>query len=83
MITPGSSVEKAITFQVADVHKPLLSISACADMGFECTLGQTGGFLRDVVTGECIPLERKDNLYVLQAWVRQDPDRCQGFPRQV
>ena len=74
MMTIGSEKSKLITFQVADVHKPLLSISGCADMGFDCYLGKAGGHLRDRDSGEMIPLERRENLYVMRAWVRQDPN---------
>ena len=73
VMTFGSMITKNITFQVADVHKPLLSISQCADLGYECQLGKSGGFLIDGVTGERIALMRKDNLYILKTWVRQDP----------
>ena len=73
VMTVGSPQPKRITFQVADVHKPLLSISGCADMGFDCFLGQSGGKLRDRVNGELIPLERHGSLYTLRMWVRQDP----------
>jgi hypothetical protein len=45
VMTVGSLQAKRITFQVADVHKPLLSISGCADMGFDCFLGQYGARL--------------------------------------
>jgi hypothetical protein len=74
MMTLGSNAAKKIVFQVADVHKPLLSISRCADMGFRCHLGKEGGFMEDTVTGEHIPLHRRDNLYVMRAWVRSDPN---------
>ena len=74
LMTVGSKEPKKIVFQVADVHKPLLSISRCADMGFDCHLGKTGGYLEDTVTGERIPLARKDNLYTMRAWIRRDPD---------
>ena len=74
VMTVGSLQPKRITFQVADVHKPLLSISGCADMGFDCFLGQNGGQLRDRVTGELIPLERHGSLYTVRMWVRQDPN---------
>ena len=57
-MTLGSMIPKRITFQIADVHKPLLSISACSDMGYECYLGKNGGTLDDTVTGEIIPLQR-------------------------
>ena len=73
MMTIGSNSCKSIVFQVADVHKPLLSISGCADMGFDCYLGDKGGHLLDRQTGEQIPLERRENLYIMRAWIRQDP----------
>jgi hypothetical protein len=40
------------------------------DAGFECLLAKEGGFMRDIETGEMIPLTRRGNLYVLKAWVR-------------
>ena len=42
-------------------------------MGYDCYLGERGGKLLDRITGEVIPLERKENLYILRAWIRQDP----------
>ena len=52
MMTAGSNAMKKITFQVADVHMPLLAIGKIADQGFECILGKTGGRLIDQITGE-------------------------------
>ena len=72
VMTVGTLAPKRIVFQVAAVHKPLLSISGCADMGFDCFLGKEGGSLRDRTTGETIPLIRKGSLYVVRMWVRQD-----------
>ena len=72
--TVGSLQPKRITYQVADVHKSQLSISSCADMGFDFFLGENGGQLRDRVTGELIPLERQGSLYTVRMWVRQDPN---------
>ena len=73
IMTIGSRSCKRIVFQVADVHKALLSTSGCADMGFDCYSGDKGGYLLDKHSGENIPLERRDNLYVMPAWIRQDP----------
>ena len=78
MMSEDSDVPKKITFQCADVHKALLSVSRVADLGYACTLGKFGGFLEDTVTGEKIPLHRRGNLYVMKAWVRADPA---GFVR--
>ena len=72
-MTLGSRSCKRIVLQVADVHKPLLSISGCVDMGFDCYLGDQGGYLLDRHSDEKIPLERRGNLYIMRAWIRQDP----------
>ena len=81
MMTKGASLPKRITFQVADVHKTLLSITRAADVGYECHLNAKGGYLWDTFTGESIPIAREGNLYTMKAWVRVDPDA--GFARQA
>ena len=73
VMTVGSMIPKQITLQVADVHKPLLSITACSDMGFDCYLSKEGGSLRNRMTGEVIPLERRGFLYSSRMWGGQDP----------
>ena len=75
---------KRIHFQVADVHKCLLSVTKCADMGYTCVLKKDGGFMEDEETGEKIPIERRGNLYVLRMMVRGAPiddENGQGFTR--
>lgn len=71
--TEGASEVKKMTMQVADVHKGLLSLSRCADMGFEGRFGRRAGALVCETTGEVIPLVRKGNLYVLRVWVKAAP----------
>ena len=78
--TEGSSQSKAIAMQVADVHKALLSLSRCADMGFESRFGARFGCLIDTETGEVIPLQRRGNPYALRAWIRAAP--ASPFGRQ-
>ena len=83
MMTENSNLPKRIIFQCADVHKALLSVSRCADLGYECTLGKNGGQLKDTMTGDIIPLHRRGNLYHMKAWIRQDTnsDLAPGFAR--
>ena len=83
LIIFGSAVPKRIVFQNADVHKPLLSISCCVDMGFDCCLGKVCRHLEDTVTGERLPLQRKDNLYTKRAWVRKELDNPLPFGGEV
>ena len=80
MMTTGSNTMKQVTFQIADVHKVLMSVSKCADHGFECRLGASGGVLVDHASGESIPLERRENLYFLKAWVKNDGSIFVGPP---
>ena len=62
-------------FQVADIRKPLLSITKTVDMGFECILGKSGGYLLDTHLGGRIPIQRKGNLYVMKLWIKKAPVR--------
>ena len=71
--TEGATEAKSMNMQVADVHKGLLSLSRCADMGFEGRFGRRAGALICEKTGEVIPLIRKGNLYVLKVWVKAAP----------
>ena len=73
MWTENASEARKIDLQVADVYKPLLSLSRCADMGFESRFGRQAGALIDEQTGEVIPLQRKGNLYVLRCWLKAAP----------
>jgi hypothetical protein len=73
MWTENATQPRHINMQVADVHKPLLSLSRCADMGFESRFGRTMGALIDEETGEVVALKRKGNLYVLRCWVKAAP----------
>ena len=72
MLTPGCHFPKKIIFQVADVHKPLLSVTRAADAGFDCLLDKEGGAFRPQAGGERVPIRRKGNLYVMPCWVRAE-----------
>ena len=81
-MSENSHQKKKIVLQRADIHKPLLSVSRCADLGYKCVLDEEGGERVDKVTGEVIPFHRRGNLYVMRAWVRQDQSASDfGRPR--
>ena len=81
VMTDDSQQAKRITFQCADIHKPLLSVSRCADLGYSCMFGVNGGQTVDTDSGEVIPLHRQGNIYVMRAWVRQDKSAAFPGPR--
>ncbi len=59
MMIRNASGPRRITFQVADVHKALLSITRAALAGYECHLGARRGCLLDVYTGGKIRIARE------------------------
>jgi len=80
----GAGSSMMMHFQVADIHRPLLSLSRAADQGFKSHLDWYGGYLEDTKTGETIPIQRRGNLYIMQIWVRassEPPDPNAGFAR--
>ena len=78
--TENATEVKRMNMQVADVHKGLLSLSRCADLGFEGRFGRIAGALICERTGEVIPLTRKGNLYVLRVWIKAAPFGRQETP---
>ena len=80
--TEGSETPKHLCMQVADVHKPLLSLSRCADLGYESRFGKYAGALVNVENlEEVVPFHRVGNLYVLRAWIRAAPESALPFGR--
>ena len=73
MWTEDATSARKINVQVADVHKPLLSLSRCADMGFESRFGRRAGALIDEESGEVNLCTGRKNLYMLRCWVRAAP----------
>ena len=80
VFTEGCKKSLLINFQVADVHRPLLSLSRAADMGFKSYLGKEGGWLEDTETGEWLPIKRKGDLYVMDMRIRAAPASCTSGP---
>ena len=81
--TEGASQPRHMCMQVANVHKPLLALSRCADLGYESRFGKHADALVDTDSGEVIPLHRVGNLYMMRAWIRAapHPEPSFGGPR--
>ena len=61
---------KGVEFQVAPVHKTLLSVSKMVDRGHRVVFDSKWSYVEDLKTGGKTTLVRKKGLFVLQAWVR-------------
>ena len=59
--------EKAtVTFQVADVHKPILSVSALTAHGHNVGFTKDGGTITLARSGRRIAFQRRDGVYKLE-----------------
>ena len=68
--------EKLLSFQVCDVHKPLLAVSQLVKTGHAVVFHPEWSYIENLATGEKMTLEQREGLYELKAWVRaaDEPD---------
>ena len=69
------------TFQVADVSRPLMSVSKVCEMGNRVVFGAGGGYILNLETGATIPFETKDGIYVFKLWIPPLSESPFGRPR--
>ena len=55
----------ALNFEVTDVTKPLVAVRRIVEKGNEVVFGQNGGLIKNVTTGQEIPLVKKGGCYVM------------------
>ena len=67
-------------FQVAEVGKPLISVSAICERGNRVIFGKGGGVVQNLQSGREIPFYRKNGIYMLDMWLLDEP--VSPFPRQ-
>ena len=61
---------KKVTWQLAEVQKPLTAVGKICDNDAICVFGKRGGFIRDMANGEMTKFNRKNGIYVLKMWMR-------------
>ena len=67
-IDPNGASRKEV-FQIADVTRPLSSISEICDDNCRVVFGRSGGFIYHLADGSVTPFPRRGNLYELDMWV--------------
>jgi hypothetical protein len=65
-----------IPFQLADIERPLIAVSALTKAGNKVELFETGGRIVHH-SGKMTNIERRGGTYILRMWVAEE-----GFPRQ-
>jgi hypothetical protein len=63
--------ETNVLFQIADVSRPLVSVSAICEMGNRVIFGKSGGVVQNLTTGRETPFQRKNGIYVLALWLKK------------
>ena len=74
----AEGVNVSMTYQVADVSRPLNSVGRITDMNNLVLFEQSGGWIINKSTGAQTRFHREDGVYVMRIWV---PKRS-GFTRQ-
>ena len=83
MITECGSDAKVL-FQVADVSRPLMSVSGIRERGDRVIFGRCGGVIQNLNTGWETPFKKVNGVYVLSLWLPDtDEEEQAGFARQV
>ena len=67
-------------FQIADVSKPLVSVSAICERGNRVVFGRGGGFILNLESGEQTPFFRQNGIYVLEMWLLNEPTPFRRLP---
>ena len=69
------------TFQVADVSRPLMTVSKVCEMGNRVVFGANGGYILNLATGAATQLVKPDGIYVFTMWVPPLTESPVGRPR--
>ena len=59
------------TFQIADVTRPLLSVSKICELGNLISFGANGGVIMNVESGHKTYFGRSNIIYVMELWVHK------------
>ncbi len=65
--------QKDITFQVTGVNKALASVSRICDKGHRVVFDSGQSFIQNKMTGDVLPLRRKNGVWVLEVWAPKKP----------
>ena len=86
IIQTNEGKDSIVLYQIAEVSRPLTSVSATCDKGNWVVYTPHGGFIMNCQSGERTSFERAGGIYVLDLWMKDDDNRGKGhpssFPRQ-
>ena len=69
-------------FQIAKANKPLLAVSKLIDMDYRVIFDKDGSYVMSKRGGPVMRLRRERGVFVLDAWVNQDPESASKEPEK-
>ena len=63
-------IETEVLFQIADVSRPLVSVSGICERGNRVIFGRAGGVVQNLRTGHETPFYKRNGIYVLSMWLK-------------
>ena len=85
-IQTNEGKDTTVLYQIAEVGRPLTSVSATCDRGNWVVYTSQGGFIINCQTGERTSFERSGGIYELDLWMRDENNHgsysTSSFPRQ-
>ena len=79
-LTEAENADIGITFQMADVQQPMLSVTQLGNTGHRTTFGEKGGHIENLVTGKSMQFRRKGGVYLMGVWVKTPTPTPQPLP---
>ena len=71
-IQTNEGKDTTVLYQIAEVSRPLTSVSATCDRGNWVVYTPQGGFILNCQTGERTSFERSGGIYELDLWMRDE-----------
>ena len=69
-----------VLYPIAEVSRPLTSVSATCDKGNVVVYHSQGGYIQNCVTGDRTHFERKGGIYELVLWMRDEDNQGSSQP---
>ena len=69
VVTDGG-MDTTVLFQLADVSRPLMSVSEICDHSNHVIFGRGGGVIQNLATGLEVLFERRGGVYAMGLWIR-------------
>ena len=70
-----SGSEHYMTARVPEVNKALLSVSKIVGKGCKVVFDKEESYIENKSSGEWVPLEERNGMYVLKMWIGKDQQR--------